>query len=389
MKGPRLLLILNDDLQALVRKGELVPRYYNPANLFGRITILGMQNREWPRDMESLAGDAEVDYRFVGKPSVVRSLGYLRLGPWLREAERIAAGAEADVIRVYSPGVNAELALQLRRSLNVPVLSSTHGEQQLVRRLAIAGAQSAKEKARLVAHAAVIGRLERRVVPKIDAHIAVYESAAGYLRRLGARHVDVIYNSVSSAIEPKHDYKLAHRPLILNVGVQKLGVKHPLPIIQAMDSVKAILHVVGDGDAHQSLRRAAEALDDPTRVDIRGFVSNAAIAATLRDYDLYAFRTHAPEISKSVIEAMLAGLPILMNADAVQQVPELREADFVEAVEDSPAGWARAIRALLEDDARREAMGRRAREVALRHYAPERTEAAHADAYRRLIGRSR
>jgi glycosyltransferase involved in cell wall biosynthesis len=65
-------------------------------------------------------------------------------------------------------------------------------------------------------------------------------------------------------------------------------------------------------------------------------------------------------------------------------VPEL-EGDFVMMVENTREAYRDAITRLVEDDALREGLGRRAYAHAQARWAPARTEARYVEVYRRLL----
>jgi glycosyltransferase involved in cell wall biosynthesis len=384
----RLLLILNTDLEAIVRKGELVPYYYNPSDYFDEIMVLGMQNLELPPETQPMFGRARLLYHYVGKPAPLRTLGYQPplLQSWFQYAQEQLDDFTPGVIRIHGPGVNGLLAIHLKQQLNIPLICSTHGANDINRKLGLSGATSLLDRTRQLLYHLIITRVEKQVLAKVDLNIAVYHSIVLYLKRFGASNIRLIYNSVNQQIPVKQDYRLSSSPALLNVGIQTPGIKEPSAIIQALKQVdQARLDVVGNGIAHADLQRLVASLPYSERVQLLGFRPNQDIVQSLPNYDLYTFRSNAPEISKSVIEGLLAGLPVIVNRRQEQPVQEFEQGDFVYLVDDTPEAWATGINELLRDDQQREKLGRRGREYALETFLPEKMEFAQASVYEEII----
>jgi len=80
------------------------------------------------------------------------------------------------------------------------------------------------------------------------------------------------------------------------------------------------LHIIGDGDAAAELREQARAFGlGSSKIFFHGFVVNSY--AKLADYDLFALGSRSDNLPVSIIEAMLAGLPIV--ATEVGGIPEM------------------------------------------------------------------
>jgi glycosyltransferase involved in cell wall biosynthesis len=109
------------------------------------------------------------------------------------------------------------------------------------------------------------------------------------------------------------------------------------------------LHIMGDGDYAGDLHHLAARIDpDMKRVHFHGLVSNPYNRLT--DYDLFVLASRSDNLPVVLLEAMLAGLPIV--ATAVGGVPELipsAECGTVVAPE-SAAALAEGMMAELRED---------------------------------------
>ncbi|HEX2906630.1 MAG TPA: glycosyltransferase, partial [Phototrophicaceae bacterium] len=90
------------------------------------------------------------------------------------------------------------------------------------------------------------------------------------------------------------------------------------------------------------------------------------------------------EIGKSVLEALLTGLPVVINQHPRKPVAEL-QGDWVKLIDNTVESYEQALRDLLTNHAEREALGRRAYAHAQAHWSPESTERQFVDIYRSLL----
>lgn len=124
--------------------------------------------------------------------------------------------------------------------------------------------------------------------------------------------------------------------------------------------------LVGEGDCRAALERQAEGLGIAERVAFTGFRSD--VPAVLAALDVFVMPSHAEGLCTSVIEAMMAGLPVVGTS-----VGGLRE-----VIDDGVTGLlvtlgrqgalAEAIGRLLSDGALRRRMGTAGRERAHEHF---------------------
>lgn len=143
----------------------------------------------------------------------------------------------------------------------------------------------------------------------------------------------------------------AHKDKGIHIAVQAVSrLRNEFPTLRYV--------VVGEGEYLELLRRTAEALGVSDRIMFLGFRGD--VDSILPAFDIFVLPTFREAMGISVVEAMAAGLPVI--ASYVGGIPEvisdgtgvLVPPHNVDALEGS-------IRALLQDETRRNSLARAAR----------------------------
>lgn len=132
----------------------------------------------------------------------------------------------------------------------------------------------------------------------------------------------------------------------------------------------------------EEILRAAGVLD---RVTFTGLVTGSDRIAAFSCADLFVLPSYSEGFSNAVIEALAAGLPVIISEQCNFPEAARAEAGFVVPAED--AAVAGAIRALLSDADLRERMGRNGRRLILERYTWPAIAASMSEFYRTLVGR--
>jgi glycosyltransferase involved in cell wall biosynthesis len=114
---------------------------------------------------------------------------------------------------------------------------------------------------------------------------------------------------------------------------------------------------------------------------------NEQVLAEMQQADIYMFNQSMLGISKTVMEAALTGLPIIVNKRPGGALDELN-ADWLLQVEDTKDGYGRGIRELIQNNTERERLGRAAYAHARETWAPQDMESKVATLYQQILDRS-
>lgn len=377
----RLLVIVHDSLPALVRKGELSDRYYNPGELFTEVHLLalGGGGSVPAEQLSHTVGRAKLVLHECPLPSKVRTFGRhpATLRPWIARGIRLAKAIGPALVRCYGDGCNAWLAYNIQRSLGIPYIVSLHTMPDVnPAPWRIKWASWLRDK--------LIEPWRRRWLRHATEVLLVYEGIRPFTRRLGIERTRVCYNVLSAGIPEKTDYGVSGPMKILCVGRHTWG-KNPAPIIRAgLQTPGVTLTVVGDGPLHGELERMVEAAGAADRVTFVPSLPNEELCRRLPKYDVFAAYSEYMEIPKAVLEPLIAGLPVVVNRRRGDEVPEHR-GDHVLLVEGTSDGYAAAFNVLRASEASRRALGERAKARAARDWNPKATEAEFLAAHRRAV----
>jgi len=380
---PTLLIIVSDRISSFVDKGEVIERYYNPGEVFDNVHIL-LTNDDQPDmgKMQHMVGHANLTLHNLPAPTYRETFAWqsFLMRDWVRRGVELARQIKPDVIRTYGNYENGYLGAHIRQQLGIPLIVSLHVERDYTYRRVIAWYPTWKQ--RLMAERSLV--LEETTLRAADLVLPVYESIVGYAKRRGARRIQVAYNVISpSNLRRKDDYRLHTPPRILSVGRQ-FHEKNPDNVIRAVARLDAELTMVGDGEYHDHLVQTARECGISDRVHFFPSIENDRLCAMLPEYDIFATHSDYPEISKSVLEPLLTGLPIILNTIPDHPVPEY-QGDWIMLVENTPEGYYAALNHLLTDHQARESLGRLAYAHAQERYAPAKTEAVFASIYRSFL----
>lgn len=381
-EGGRLMVIVPDRLSDLVKKGEVAPRYYNPGELFKEVHLVATNDdRPDLGVLQRAVGDAKLVFHNLptGPRHFLRTLGWQRalIEPFIEGGLALAAKIKPELVRTHNNFLEGAVAARIKEKFNTPLVVSLHGVWDVDDRETV----YARVRSRFRA------KLERTSVASADVVIAVYAPIMRYARAFGARRVELIYNVVAGEnIERKRSYELGRPPRLITINRQ-LPQKDPSNIIRAVAEIDCRYALVGDGVLHEPLRTLAADLGCADRVEFIKAVPNAELCARLQGFDMMVSHCDYWGTSKTIIEAALAGLPIVINRHPEITIDEYRGGWIVEC-ENTPAAYKSAILDILGNPRRREQLGELAWKTASERFDPEQMERRTVALYRELLGRA-
>jgi glycosyltransferase involved in cell wall biosynthesis len=378
-RADRLLVIIPDRLTALIEKGEIIDRYYNPGELFREVHLLSTtDDRPDAVRLQKTVGGAKLYLHNLpaGRKLFLRSLGWqpLLLKGWIKRGISLAKAIAPDLVRTHNNFLEGYLAKKIKDSLDIPYVISLHGVWDRDPMI------TTRQKIMKI----FLKKFERISLRNSDAVIAVYQPIFRYAREYGAKNIHLIYNAVASRnISTKAHYQPSRPPRLITINRQ-VAEKNPENIIRAVQNIDCRYLIVGDGLYHDRLVALAKKLDCHEKIEFVKAMPNKELCGLLKDYDIMVAHCDYWGISKTTIEAALTGLPIILNKHPVEPIPDL-DGDWLLLCDNTPAGYGSAIRTLLESESLRSEYGKKARAHALAHFDPDKMEQDLVALYRDVL----
>lgn len=335
--------------------------------------------------MRHTVGRAKLFIHYHPIPSGLfhRTLGWRPwlLTKWAEPAVSLCRKIQPDMIRCHGNSLNGILAVRIKAALGIPYVVSLHinPDEDIRRRC-----NSWKEF--IIQNA--VRSVEKIVLENSDLVLPVYKSIVSYLKRMNIRQYEVAYNIINPSYLRKKETYALHSPVrIVNVGRQ-FNERNPENIMLAVKELSGVhLTLIGNGPIHSDLQNLALKHDVQNKVTFISSLSNDKLCQQLHEYDIFAVHSEYWELNKSVLEALLTGLPVVTNRRQGEPVPEF-EGSFIHLVDNTVDGYHQILKKLIEDDQYREQVGRQAYAHAQMHWSPEKTEAHIVDIYRRVMNRA-
>ncbi len=381
----RLLVIIPDRLDDLVQKGEITERYYNPGNLFDEILLIKtIEDDVDVKSIQKMAGKANLQMVDLPMPTFKQSLGYqpFLLQKWVNQGIEMAREFKPDLIRAHSNFSSGYLASKIKLSLKVPLIVSLHTQPDVDLR-AYTHWWPNWEHRLVYERYKVFENLTNRTA---DWFLPVYDAGLEYCKKHGIKRAVICYNTLNpTSILPKVNYEL-HSPTRIICVNRLMTWKNPDMIIQAIKLVpNSELTIVGRGELADYEKQVAVDAGVADRVHFIPSIPNDELCRMYRDFDIYSSHIEWWGIGKSTIEAMLTGLPVVLNLREGGDQPTEYTPDIVWMVPNTPESFAAAFTKLIEDAAAREKLGRTARQTAEERWSPQKTESHFVDIYQQAL----
>jgi glycosyltransferase involved in cell wall biosynthesis len=290
-----------------------------------------------------------------GKARVfIHALGKLK--PWslwtkrrrvVEEVRRIAP----DVIRAFTPAIHGYFAAYAARALRVPFVLSIHGDFDRDARYFF---WKTRQWRNWLQSAFMRLFTERFAIASADDVICAYSFPVRYAREYGAKRVSVIYNKVyAERFERAKPALKLDKPGVICVG-RMIPEKNQECLLRAFAldggalARDARLILIGNGPEQPRLVNLAAELGLGESALFFKAVPNAQIAGYYKSARVFALPIKYGGVAIPVIEAMAAGLPVVVARPELDPNPEFAsEVGLV--VENTPRAFAEAIKKLLGD----------------------------------------
>jgi len=378
-----LMVVLEDRISEWDAKGEILDGYFNPAGVFDTVTVLGLvEDRPADATVARLCAPAHSHYvnaEINRRGLMLASLGLRpgRLASSLAHLAGYVASDPPDVVRAYGDGLAAVAAAVIGREAQIPYAVSVHTTPDPQIQSQYLGARDRLWRRLLVPSV-------HRALREAGAVLAVYAPIRDYLPPDIAERTVVVPNVVGVTARPTISTQPGVPMRALWLGRQMPG-RDPRPIIAALKVTPNVeLTLIGDGPLHDPARRTAEENGVERRTSFVRAMENRELCASLPRYDVLVVNSAFREMPKTVMEATLSGLPIIVNRLPAAEPSEYSglRALFVDA---GSGAYASALREMESNSRKRIAIARETQDAAWRRWDPETVATQTADILRALV----
>jgi len=206
---------------------------------------------------------------------------------------------------------------------------------------------------------------------------------------LDSEKMSVVYNGVdlarlSSTVKTARENSAS--PTVLSVG-RLVPVKNYATILEAFVMVReripdATLILVGDGPERQKIETQATTLGIADAVKFRGKISRDEVYRELASADLFTISSYAEGFCVAAVEAMAAGLPVVVSD--IDVFHEVVGNPGVFANPNSPTEFANKITELLNNTEKRRKISQQVKCRARSKFSLERTAQEYASIYKEM-----
>jgi glycosyltransferase involved in cell wall biosynthesis len=352
----KLVVFPNDPIIAYYKKKEIKPRYFNPNSLFDEVHIISQCDEEVePEKVQEIVGNAKLTIHTVGS-----IFSFKR--PWRffikkHQILNLVGEINPSVIRAYNSVLSGYLAAFFGKRLGIPSVLSLHinpDEQRIY---------NSNTFIKMVKWIISQRIFEPYSLTNITKTICVSNFLQNYARKYGAKDIETIYNRVYlDQFATQRDYSLTGVPKILSVG-RLDPPKNQECLIRAIEKLNVELTLIGNGINYDRLVSLTKELNISDRVTFIKSVPHKDIQKYYWDADIFAISSFYEGFCIPILEAMAAGLPVVVNDK--EPLPEVLGGTGL-VVKNTPEAFEYAFKQLISNPQFREELGKKAKERAVK-----------------------
>jgi len=308
----------------------------------------------------AFARGVEVDHVPAGPPSEVPKDELLPyMGAFADELREQWAEDPPEVVHSHF-WMSGMAAMAAAASLGIPVVHTFHALGVVKRRHQ--GARDSSPEVRIEVERTIARRVQR-VIATCSDETRELEAMGGDPRRVSVVPCGVDQRLFTDRVAPEHREPGRHRLVAACRLVERKGIGDVLHALAAVPGAE--LHVAGGPAASElsldpearRLRALAAELGVEDRLVLRGRVGRAAMPALLRSADAVICAPWYEPFGIVPLEAMACGVPVVATAVGGHLDSVVDGVTGLHVPPRDPAALAAALRSLLADPVRRQALG--------------------------------
>lgn len=339
-------IFLDDNINTLIQKGEIIDDYYNFGKLFDQVVFISINTDKIPYyELQRISGTENAIQYNLSIPKIIffLSLGYrpILLGVLLKiklKEIRGLSDTRVTLVRSYGSRLGAYLGSILSKETKVPHLISLHENYDTDYLFSING--------NIIRYLYIksFGSISKYSLKNATHVIIVYKSIENYLIRLGVKNYSLIYNLIPKPIDLNSTKLHQETNIVKLIWIGRLiPEKNPINIIKAIEHNSLFtMKIIGKGSIKNDLIKYVSQNHLESRITFIDSISNQKVIPTIKSHDIFAANIKFLGIPKTVIEAMYSNTPIVINKPKSGVVYEYQD-DVIKQVDDTPDGYLSAF----------------------------------------------
>ncbi len=342
------LIILNQRIVDWEKKGEIQKNYFNPDNKYKKIIIISFLKKGKPSNesLKIICGKAKFEYIeiknffltnnfirfflpfFLYKNLINNELSHLKL-------------EKPSTVRCFGDGYIGYLSSLISSYYSCPIIISIHTYFKLDIFLKY---YSIREKIFYLLNL----RFKSKSHKLSNKILVVYKKISENIDKKYLGKIELSYNQIY--VDKIHEKKATKIGKICNlvfVGRLIKG-KSVLNIIKALKKIDNVnLSIYGDGSEKRRIESFIKLNNLENRIFLKGFQNNKKILFDLKSYDAFIGFHKYYEFPKTIIEALLVGLPIILNKNPSLFLEEFEDLKIL-WTDDNPESYRRTIECFID-----------------------------------------
>ncbi len=324
------LIVLNQKISEWEQKGEIQYKYFNPKKQYNFIAILSFVRKESPsiRSLKKLCGDSKFKFFTIENKYITSNSTKYFLPLFLykkiiyRELEKLNL-KKPHIVRCIGDGFIGYLSSIISNYYSCKLIISIHTFMSLKVFLCYL---TLKEKIFYLFNF----RFKKKSHYLADKIIIPYIKIKENIHYKLKSKVIISYNQIDRYKKlPKRNLTTSKKIKLVFVGRLIRG-KSILNIIKAINQIENVsLTIFGDGPERKKIEDFVLLNKLKNRVFVKGFVNNQQILANFKTFDAFVAHHKFYEFPKTIIEALINGLPIILNNNPSKEIFEFKNIEII------------------------------------------------------------
>lgn len=317
------LIIVNQKISEWIKKGEIVENYFNPNKFFKKIIILSLVKDEVnKKSLYKLCGVNNT--KFVIIDSFLTNKFFQLLIPNFIQMKILRKNFDKmnikkiKLVRSIGDDFAGFYATSIAEKNNYPVFVSIHS---FVNFYIFFFLMSFKEKIMYL----LMFSYRQYSHRKATRIIIVYRYILNKINKVFHYKTVCIENLIPvQKIHTKKNYSIKEKCNLICIGRLIKG-KSPEIILKAISELKLVdLTIIGDGPLEKKIKNMILNQNLKFKIKLIKSMKNIEILQILKNYDAFICFDTYYEFPKTIIEAILAGLPVIANKKTLKKQFEFK-----------------------------------------------------------------